>query len=297
MLEKKEAVNFDDKIVITPVELYRDRELNGECYALFGVMKSFGPRAEAKVSTLAARLGWSVDRVKKYQAILRRTKWIVLLREGDSDRPRLWWMCRIKGEVPPQEVDGGGGKNRPPQKQAPSKTGPLKTREPQNTPPKQKKALKTAEGKERGKSKSTEEDKAKATLQNISLSGPSALKTKFKYMPDFTQVLSDEKFRLKGSKIADTKENANYIGQAGHIFGADLLPAWLNYLKKAKPYWADQNYPLVGFIRDADNWMPKVSPVEKPRQQHQAAEIPVHPVTAADVILGARLGLTLEATA
>jgi hypothetical protein len=217
----KEQVSFDDKVVITPVELYRDPELNGECYALFGVMKSFGPFAMAKVSSYGARLGWSDDRVQKYQKQLRAAGWIVLVREGYDATPRLWWMCRVKNEQPPQDLVDRVGKKQGVQKPPPVKTTPRKKQGVQNTAPKQKKALQSVEGlkdqSKREKVKANSE-KPKTSLSSASPTpGQEAL------------ALMNPVYRAKHG--VDLHPNyAPQAAEAQRVYGADLVPAWTRFV-------------------------------------------------------------------
>ena len=137
MPEQKEAVSFNDNIVITPVELCRDREVDGDAIACFAIMKSFGPRAEAKVETYAARARWPVARIRKAQKTLLDAKWIILLREGqridkDTYITRLWYMCRFKGQEAPQGLALGVTDSEPLSEKGLRKKGSLKVGLPKN---------------------------------------------------------------------------------------------------------------------------------------------------------------------
>lgn len=246
-----QAVNFDDKIVITPVELYRDKALNGQCFALFGVMKSFGPRAEAKVSTYGSRLGWTQATVEKYQKILRKAGWIVLLREGSEHNPRLWWMCRVKNEAPPQDIETGGIKNRPPKKQAPGKSSPLKNRPPKISPPKQKKVLQAVEL----------DDKQKKGGKEIAPPPPTATPR------DQNLTRLDQAYKSRwGRVLTRTDDNIELANRAAVIFGAELEVSWAAYLKSSgnKGGLESARHPIAWFVSQPDTWLPIPKPQGPP---------------------------------
>jgi len=132
-----ESVDFDEHAVQVPMPLILDPQVPGEALATFTVMKSYGRRAEAAVASYAERLGWSTDTVKKWQKMLVKTKWLVLLREGKDSTPRLWWMAKSKGEQPPlgallkaPQENFQGGKNSPP-KQGLSSSSKVSSKQPQ----------------------------------------------------------------------------------------------------------------------------------------------------------------------
>jgi hypothetical protein len=242
-----DQVNYDDKVVITPVELYRDRELNGECYALFGVMKSFGPFARAKVGSYASRLGWHEDRVKKYQRVLQKAGWIVLVREGYDDVPRLWWMCRVKGEQPPQGYVDGGGKTRPPKNTAPVKHGGRKTRGPGNTPPKQKKVLQAVEviNNQREKAQSNS-GKSKTSLSSASpTTGQEAL------------ALMNPAYRGKHGRDLDPSDGPKALA-AAKVYGPDLVAAWQRFVADpgTRGYMDQLRHPIPIFTSQPNLWRP-----------------------------------------
>lgn len=96
-----EQVDFEDHEVKTPMNLYLDKDVPVDAAGAYAVMKSFGKRAQASLKAMADRAGCSIDTFRKLQKVLQNTAWIVLMREGKDQEPRLWWMCKVKGEQPP----------------------------------------------------------------------------------------------------------------------------------------------------------------------------------------------------
>lgn len=100
-LGEYEISDFEEHTIHVPLPLILEIGMPGEAMAVYMVMKSFGKRAEASLEAYAERLGWSIPTTRKWQNFLVGAAWIVLLREGKNTNPRLWWICKSKGEQPP----------------------------------------------------------------------------------------------------------------------------------------------------------------------------------------------------
>lgn len=119
-----EQADFEEHDIQMPLELQLDEDVDGDAQIVWCVMRGVGKRAQASVEEYAKRLSskktkWTLARVKAAQKSLVDAKWIVLLKEGHGGRkgelglPRLWWICRKKGEAAPlgafnSEVFSGG---------------------------------------------------------------------------------------------------------------------------------------------------------------------------------------------
>lgn len=241
----EQAVNFDDKIVITPVELYRDEELTGECYAVFAVMKSFGPRAEAKVSTYAKRLSskkkpWSEARVVRYQKMLQKAGWIKLLREGVDGTPRLWWMCRVKNEVPPLQDESRAIVLQGLQKAGAAKRRGSKKQGLQNDTPKQLKGSKAVEV----KTQAVESKPARSSASP----------------EDILQKLDPIRVKRYGHPLARTEANKRAAAKLAESVSADILPVvYEAYLadRGKDGRLADEKHPLAWLLEAVDTYLPK----------------------------------------
>lgn len=131
-----EQVDFEDHEVKTPMNLYLDKDVSLDAKGAFAIMKSFGKRANASLKAYSERAGCTVDTFRKLQKVLQNTAWVVLLREGKDQEPRLWWMCKVKGEQPPLSAmfntgsgptGGGAGATKKP---APGSLGGVAKRDP-----------------------------------------------------------------------------------------------------------------------------------------------------------------------
>ena len=247
-----ESINFDDKVVITPVELYRDDEVFGDAYAVFAVMKSFGPRAEAKVGTYARRLSskgrvFSEERVIKYQKMLQKAGWIVLLREGSDGNPRLWWMCRVKNERPPQQDESRGGETQPLQNTAPVKHRGSDSQGPRNTTPKQKKVLQAVEG------TTNQKKREKPLAQTSSLKAGEALDR-------LSTVRLKSRYALA---LSPSRSNLDHAAQLETLLGPELEDVYRRYLEDPGQKLKDEKHPLGWLMPSLDSYRvaPKVAPL------------------------------------
>lgn len=251
----KETINFDDNIAIVPVELARDEQVPGEAIAVFAVMKSFGPRAEAKVETFATRLKWSVAKVRKYQGILEKAGWIVLVREGakvsqGSYLPRLWWMARVKGQQPPQELGVGVTKTETPTKYGSRKVGGLKSRGPKNRNPE---AVEGSSNSRRSSKQQNEREGADAPPSpKASPKGPEEQAEGILCRLDKIRVATSY-----GRPIVRTKENLRAALEAEANYGHELGKAYINFLGDKSLWLTDRNHPLTTFAKQPDSYLPK----------------------------------------
>lgn len=259
MSQVTEQVNFDDKVVIVPVELARDRELDGDCLAVFMVMKSFGPRAEAKVETLAARLDWPVARVKRAQARLLQARWIILLREGACVsksqgiyKPRLWWCCRVKGESAPQGAEVGGTKIGTPTNRDPHQKGSPSVGDPKNG------GAEAVEGS--SSSRRTIKRECERESQNNSANSKAKNSLSLSASPKDPQEilarLSVQYAKKHGHALTPTSTNLMDAAELDRLFGPDLEATFQRYLSDPgrtvpgqRECWLDLNRHPLGVLR------------------------------------------------
>jgi hypothetical protein len=241
-LARTELVSYADNYVMVPVDLCVDVSVPGEAIALYCVMKSFGPRAAAKVSTYGLRLGWHEDRVKRYQKLLQQAGWIVLVREGGQSlskggqkiyEPRLWWMCAKKKEQP-RLTGAGGGEMPSPAKEGAVKQGPLEFRPPRFAPPKQKKAFQAAESPEK-KEKDDPPAPAGGAFKRLS-----AIRLKSRY----------------ARALMPTATNIRSAVQLEGLLGQDLEAAYQVYLADPSPRLCDERHPLGWMLSTLDSYLP-----------------------------------------
>jgi len=108
--EKTEKYWWTDKTLQTPKEIWIPGT-PGEAKAVYGTMKGFGPESRAGIDAVAKRLDWTVPKTRTWQKVLWSLGWITLLREGENQEPRQWWMASYPFEQPPQELVARVSKN------------------------------------------------------------------------------------------------------------------------------------------------------------------------------------------
>jgi hypothetical protein len=226
----KEQVSFDDSkhFSAVPRALFEDRRMGGDEFAVYAVMKSFGPRAEAKVETLAARLRWPAARVRSAQRSLEKAGWLVLVREGkrlkkDIYLPRLWWVRWSKDEVAPQPEEVGVTNLGPPtsvtHEKGLRKKAPLKVGSPKNGGAETDKALKT------DKANKTERDKEKGNSgKKNPLSAATPTPTGHEAL-----ALMNPAYRAKHGVDLHPSSAADCLA-AWRVYGDDLVPAWTRFV-------------------------------------------------------------------
>ncbi len=299
----QEGIRFKEREFGIPVELCRDPDVPGEAIALYVVMRSFGPFAEAKVSSYATRLSWTDAKVRKYQKVLEKAKWIKLLREGrrysetilaSGQRPksvkaylcRLWWMCANKNEEVPQGVELGVTKTITPHQlrqlahrqvtqlgqrdsQGVTKTitpqGVTKSRVPQNRNPKALKVPQALKAEREG----SLENKAgggKNTPPASSLSGSDDLKAK-----EILEKLNQLRAKAGLIKIADTPATREGALKTIPLYGESIFSSYEKYLSSRDRHWGP-SFPLAGFIseKQVENW--RASAPAGPRCNHLQAK-------------------------
>jgi hypothetical protein len=270
--QPQEGIRFKEREFGTPVDLCRDDQVPGEAIALYVVMRSFGPFAEAKVSSYAGRLRWSDAKVRKYQKLLEKAKWIKLVREGKHFsetilRPgakaqvnekylcRLWWMCAYKDEVVPQGIETGVIKTITPHGLRNSRT--MKMRDPENRNPK---ALKVPQAL---KDIHSEREEPKPALSRISNQD----------LPKTLDQLNQLRLKAGLSLIADHPRVRQHLAKALKLYGESILPSYRKYIGSGDRYWSPTGFPLAGFVSDnqVENWRAAAPPA--PRCNHQAAKM------------------------
>lgn len=268
--KSNEQSRYKDGFAAVPIELFKDRALRGDDFAMYACMKSFGEDSRAKVETYGARLAWPDQRVKASQRRLEKAGWIVLLSEGRRVsrtiyKPRQWWVCWSKGEQPAQPEEVGDTKIGPPTFRPPYKKAPLKVGSPKNGGAELDKALKTDKAfktyKERVKEQSNSE-KSKTPLSSVSPTPPT---------PQAALALMNPAYRAKHKQDLDPS-SADQAAAAAAVYGEDLVPSWAAFVADpgTRGRMDELRHPIPIFTSQRNLWRRKAGAGVDPAKQAAA---------------------------